>query len=238
MSVSIDLISQFAKVTKTENRKSIESTVYGTIAVDKTDGAKYVQFDGSDLVTPVVTTTNIEDKERVTVLVKDHTATVVGNLSGPSARTQEVEGVKTSIQLLNDSIQMMVTDGNGVSLMEQTSYGWTFNLGTIQNGINANSESIGNLDASVKELSQLNDYVVVTTYNGQPCIELGEANSEFKVRITNTDIQFLEGTTVPAYMSNQKLYIEKAEVTEELQFGGFVWQKRSNGNLGLLWKGE
>ena len=81
------------------------------------------------------------------------------------------------------------------------------------------------------------DYVIITTYNGQPCIELGEGENNFKLRITNTQIQFADGTTIPAYLNNEKLYIEKAEVKNELQFGGFAWRIRSNGNVGLMWKG-
>ena len=53
MSLSNELISQFAKVTKTPEKKSNESTVYGTIVVEY-DGTKYVKFDGAELLTPVV----------------------------------------------------------------------------------------------------------------------------------------------------------------------------------------
>lgn len=78
----------------------------------------------------------------------------------------------------------------------------------------------------------------ISTYqNGQPCIELGEKDSGFKLRITNTEIQFADGTIIPAYISNERLMIEQAEVKDELQIGGFVWRKRSNGNMGISWKG-
>lgn len=71
----------------------------------------------------------------------------------------------------------------------------------------------------------------------EPCIELGEGDSDFKLLITNTQIIFQEGTDVPAYISNQSLHIQKAVVDVELRQGGFVWNIRSNGNMGLLWKG-
>ena len=35
----------------------------------------------------------------------------------------------------------------------------------------------------------------------------------------------------------EKATIKKAVVSDELQFGDFVWTSRSNGNIGLLWKG-
>lgn len=89
MALSNDLISQFAKITKDNNKKeTTETTVYGTV---KYNGKYYVQLDGSDLLTPVKTTTDVEDGERVTVMIKDHTATITGNISSPSARTATVK---------------------------------------------------------------------------------------------------------------------------------------------------
>lgn len=71
----------------------------------------------------------------------------------------------------------------------------------------------------------------------EPCIELGEKDSDFRLIITNTRIMFLEGDSLPAYVSNQALNISKAVIEDELQIGGFIWKKRSNGNVGLMWKG-
>lgn len=90
---------------------------------------------------------------------------------------------------------------------------------------------------SLSDLGVVGEYVKIGTYDGEPSIELGESDSEFKMVITNTKILFMEGTNVPAYVSNQSLFIKKAVIEEELQQGGFVWKARSNGNLGVMWKG-
>lgn len=95
MALSSDIISQFAKLTKSDKPASKAETVYGTIV--EYDGSKYVKLDGSDLLTPVSSTTNAEADERVTVMIKDHTATVTGNLSSPAARTAEVSAVGSKI---------------------------------------------------------------------------------------------------------------------------------------------
>lgn len=89
----------------------------------------------------------------------------------------------------------------------------------------------------ISDLGMIGEYVKIGTYEGEPCIELGEKDSDFKLLITNTRILFMEGTAVCAYINNQSLYINKAVIEEELQQGGFVWKVRSNGNLGLIWKG-
>lgn len=162
-----------------------------------------------------------------------------------------VTAAETLLQLLADSISMLVTDGNGESLMTQTENGWTFSTGQIQNTIDTTSENldaltntvgnvsstVGILQQAVDDLGILSEYVKITTYEDEPCIELGETDSDFKLLITNTRIMFMEGTGVPAYINNQSLYIKKAVVEEELQQGEFIWKARSNGNLGLIWKG-
>lgn len=84
MPLSNDLISQFVKITNDKPEKKNESTVYGTI-VDS-NGSKCVRIDGSDIATPIQSTTNVGVGDRVTVMIKNHTAIVTGNLSNPSAR--------------------------------------------------------------------------------------------------------------------------------------------------------
>lgn len=85
------LVNEFAKVTNDSEAPKTETTVYGTIV--KNGDSVYAKFDGSDLTTPVSTTTYIEDGDRVTVLVKDHTAVVTGNMTSPSARTDDVQAM-------------------------------------------------------------------------------------------------------------------------------------------------
>ena len=90
---------------------------------------------------------------------------------------------------------------------------------------------------SLSDLGRIGDYVHIGTYENEPCIELGESDSDFRLIITNTRIMFMEGSDVPAYINNQSLNIKKAVIEEELQQGNFVWKIRSNGNMGLVWKG-
>lgn len=97
--------------------------------------------------------------------------------------------------------------------------------------------NMNGIQKSLGDLGVIGEYVKISTYEGEPCIELGENDSDFKLVITNTRIMFMEGTGMPAYINNQSLFIKKAVIEEELQQGGFVWKARSNGNLGLVWKG-
>ena len=108
--------------------------------------------------------------------------------------------------------------------------------------ITSSDGAIQKLNASVNTLLGPAAYIregTVKDADGSelPCLELGKEGSAFKVRITNKEIQFIDDQSIPAYISNQKLMIEKAQVENELLFGGFVWKKRSNGNMGLTWEG-
>lgn len=103
MALSSDLTSQFAKLVtsdKTNNKR--ESTVYGTIV--EYAGSKYVRIDGSSSMTPIVTTADVAVGERVTVMIKNHLATVTGNISSPSARTDDVAQLGSANQDLSDRI--------------------------------------------------------------------------------------------------------------------------------------
>jgi hypothetical protein len=111
--------------------------------------------------------------------------------------------------------------------------------GTYKLAISAASilYSLNGKQYSVEDLGKIGEYVNIGKYEGEPCIELGESDSDFKLVITNTRIMFMEGSSTPAYINNQSLHITKAVVEEELQQGEFVWKIRQNGNMGLVWKG-
>ena len=83
------LINEFAKITNDTEKPENDTTVYGVIS--KNGDSTYVQLDGSDLLTPVSTTTDTQDGDRVTVLIKNHTAIVTGNMTSPAARTDDVK---------------------------------------------------------------------------------------------------------------------------------------------------
>lgn len=99
MDLSNDLISQFVKVTKVETPKK-EKTVYGTIVI-KSDGKQYVKIDGSSILepTPIDTTVDAANGDRVIVMIKDHKAVVTGNISSPSARDSVLK--KTTAKIDN-----------------------------------------------------------------------------------------------------------------------------------------
>lgn len=159
---------------------------------------------------------------------------------------------ESAIMRLDDAFSTLVTDGNGTSLMTQTADGWTFDLSEIVSNldvnsteidelttsINANTDAVSNLQSNVADLGTMSSYIRITEEDDHPLIELGEEDSDYKVRIKNTGIELTSGVDAPAVIESDKMKIKNAYVEEELGFGGFVLKKRENGNVGLLWKGE
>ena len=107
-------------------------------------------------------------------------------------------------------------------------------------GSSSNLEgAIDTVEKNINYLAEKTEYISVgTDDDSNPYIELGKKDSDFKLRITNEKLEFYDGSSTPAYISNQKLMIKKAEVIDELRFGNFVWAKRPNGNMGLTWGEE
>lgn len=94
MALSNELINQFVKSTKDTTETKRTSIVYGTVVYD---GKTYVKLDGSELLTPVSTTVNVTDGDRVTVDISNHKATITGNVTDPSASGKNVSELTDQI---------------------------------------------------------------------------------------------------------------------------------------------
>ena len=104
MSLDKKVIKDFvAAVNKKEETKT-PTILTGT--VHREGGTVSVKIDGSESLTPVSTVINVEDGERVTVIIENHKAMITGNLSSPAARTKEVEGLKEVVTDKVDTAQL------------------------------------------------------------------------------------------------------------------------------------
>lgn len=150
MAISYDLLSEFARLVNKDKKSSAESTVYGTIVEDG-EGNKYVKLDGSDQLTPLSdderpaadsATANANVGERVSVLIKNHTATVTGNVSSPAARTGDVEDIDNQVLEIK---KFDIAIGERVEANE----------GYIKQ-LQADSIEVGEIKAAIGDISKLN----------------------------------------------------------------------------------
>ena len=129
-----DVLKDFADIVIDESNKDEEVTAYGTTV--ESDGVNYVKLDGSSLLTPITTTTDIKPGERVLVLIKNHQAVIIGNSSNPSAGSQELNNLKETVNLDKATIKDLVA--NNV---------------TINDSLKANSARIDSLEATNVEIN-------------------------------------------------------------------------------------
>lgn len=173
---------------------------------------------------------------------------------------RRIASAETTIKQLADSITMLVRKGESGTALKQDANGlYYFDISDIEKSIADTASNLGDLSGIVYDdqgkidvlrstaaaLQTRTEYVrSYTDENDNPCLELGEGDSRYKVFITNTGVRLEDGTEAPAILSNRVLMIEKSVVRNELQFGDedlvsgvWVWKRRANGNLGLSWKG-
>ena len=163
MELSNDLLSQFAKITNDNKKEEKEVTVYGTTVTD--NGKQYVRLDGSDRLTPISTTTDMKPDERVTVMIKNHTATVTGNLSSPAARTDDVKEQGSKISEFEIVMAYKVTTED-LEAVNATIESLKAKVGNFTE-MNAVLAQIETLQAKFAELDHVSAYSVIVGHKVQ-----------------------------------------------------------------------
>lgn len=94
-----NIVKTFASTFKKEKPKT-SSTVYGYAVIN--EGQIYVKLDGSTEYTPVVSTIDVVDGDRVIVNITNHRAIIVNNISSPAARSNSVTEIKNELSDVTD----------------------------------------------------------------------------------------------------------------------------------------
>lgn len=170
MGVSLDLINQFVRVTSDKKPKINETTVLATTVID--GNKTYAKIDGSSLLTPIKTTTRVNHGDRVTVLIKDHTATITGNITSPSLDKGGVAGevsdqitefeivITDEIVAQNGKIDNLISEN---IIIKDTLYAAN---AEIENLIAQNVTINGKLTANEAEIGKIKaEYLTVETAN-------------------------------------------------------------------------
>lgn len=190
-------------------------------------------------------------KEETEAAITLESDAIISSVEETYATNERVTTAETLIQQLSNCISMLVTDENGESLMTQTENGWSFSmketaeavssltslLETLQQEAGSTQATVDTLQQAVNDHGATLEYVNVTTYEDEPCIELGESDSDFKLLITNTRIMFRSGSNVPTYINTNGLVTQNIEVKGNIVQGGYAMLNTSDGGWGLLWIG-
>jgi hypothetical protein len=198
MILSNDLLSQFAKITNDEKSIKSEKSVYGTI-VENGDRT-YVRLDGSELLTPVTSAVDALPGERVIVMLKNHTATVTGNISSPAVRTETVRTVSNNVAEVEEKaneITIRLEDVSGRNYIARTMFGTA--------GEHKKYSSSGTLTRTEEGLkltynsdTARNGFVIPLAFDG--CLENGQKYTlsfKYRTNMTNTGTIYVLQRTTP-----------------------------------------
>ena len=143
--------------------------------------------------------------------------------------------LEASIQIAEQNIQQTVAERyylknetesliNEVSSrLEQTAAGFEMQFTQF----NANVDALAN--GNDAEFALLRRYIRFV----EGSILLGQEGNALELQVGNDRISFMQGGAEVAYFSNNKLYVNDAEIIHSLQIGAFAFLPRSNGNLSL-----
>ena len=235
MGLSDQLISQFVRITNDTTKKKQETTVFGTI--ENQNGTKYVKIDGSEILTPISSTTTAEPGDRVMVMIKNHTATVTGNLTNPSVSSSTVTDYGNKITEFEIAIgkKADVTELNAQTARIDT---LSTEYVTVKDTLTAASADITDLQAdNVTIKDELN-----AARSNITKLEAKDATITGELSAATADIESLQADTVVirenldaanARMDN----LEATEITTEMLDANYVKTTLANietANVGKL----
>ncbi len=100
-------------------------------------------------------------------------------------------------------------------------------------------------DTNVKDISNRLDteieardaYIQFSQDANNPMMEMGAKTSTAKMRLTNTQMQFLVNNVIAAYISNDRLNINNADIIQTLKIGKYAFMPRNDGHMTLKYVG-
>lgn len=220
MGLSSDLISQFVKITNDTKTVQKDTVVYGYIK--EYNGGKYVQLDGSDMMTPYESTTEVNVGDRVAITIKNHTATVTGNHSSPSVGTGTATEIATTadelilqkLEATNATIEKVKAESISVEQLNATNA----EIDTLKitkadiDGVKATYATIESLNAANAVITQLSTDKADIEY-----VEAHYANIEF----TNIDFANIDKSIFKEFYANSGI-IEDVIVNDQQITGTLV----------------
>lgn len=167
-------------------------------------------------------------KSEFTQTTESITATVSKKLDSATAESTYAKQseLKQTADSLTVSISQTVTRADALA-DQQTD---------LSDRLDTADQNLSNLSESVAaEVEERKSYMRFGQQaDGGPVLELGASASQGKVQLTDDRLSFLSGDSEVAYVGNDRLYINNAQVLNTLRIGNFMWTPRSDGHLSLI----
>jgi uncharacterized coiled-coil protein SlyX len=147
MALSNNLVDEFAKLV-TEPKEEVNTVYNGEFRL--INGKKYVRIDGSEVWTPIQSTVDAKDGDRVIVNIKDHIATLTGNLTDPAARTTVLNNLSNEVDEFGNSVRML---DNTVTMQKNSIAAINNHLSMSDSVINAHEVAINAHDTYIQTIN-------------------------------------------------------------------------------------
>lgn len=240
MSLSNKMVSEFVKVTK-DTPKAPNTSAYGKVVIY--DDNKYVQLDGSDLLTPADTTVHVNDGERVTVSINGHTATINGNLSDISASNGDLMQFKVNTDgmflTLRDEFNTtmsdfkITTDGMFLTIREEFNTKMSDFKVTTDGMFLTVQKNINTIDAKLTEFKVTSDGMFVS-------VGSDISNHTNLINGLRTDVNWLGGQNEEVHNLCSSLSVRADQIQSAVSgkigasdVGTIVTQNATNWNLSI-----
>lgn len=185
----------------------------------------------------------------------DRNQSAVGKLEEKDDKQQiEIDGISSSITELAQTTQKQITEvvqsSQEIILKALEEYATTTDLTHLQEQVSAQlaimsdhitatitstTERIDNVDGDLQsKYNTITKYFKFTTDG----LTIGQEDNDLNLKLDNDRVSFLDGGLEVAYISDKKLYITDAEITNSLRIGKFAWVPRNSGNLSLVKVGD
>jgi hypothetical protein len=160
-----------------------------------------------------------------------------GITSEVSTAVTEIDGLReyteTLVQQTSSELSVQITDS--LSSLEEDL------IQRFQANIEATAEDLlltfTGFQDSLEGLSEeIADFQTTFRLSSEG-LEIGKAEDPFKLFLTNNKMSFLDGSTEVAYVSDRKMFITEAEITNSFKVGNHLIE-RYNDNITLVrWVG-
>lgn len=203
MALSDKLVSRFAKAMNKQKPLGNER-VCGTIVVQ--GDTKYVRLDGSELLTPIATLTSMKDGDRVYVEIKNHTATVVGNITSPSANQDDVTDINNKIDQQNNDITQI---NNNITQINN-------DITQIGDTVNSQGNTIERLDSEITTI----DSELKTVDSKVETIESDISTVQSEIDVAQSDLELVKSnvdiaeSNISALQSDMELVKSNVDIME------------------------
>ena len=178
------LIKEFAKLyTEPSSKSNKETYAYGKAIV--TESSVQVILDGATSPTPVGLSMGAEDGDRVMVLIKDHSATIVGNMTSPSNTASQSDKKYASFD------KIVAVEGEIANLSSKVITTETLTAEVAKLGY----ATIGQLEATDAKIETLESKSVTTDNLSAKVAELGYATIG-QLEATEAKITTLEAKSI------------------------------------------